>query len=150
LPFIVLLLIPSREFPKPNQATTPTNMCCAGRLQTHDKTRLWDARQLLSERLNEFRLRLHQGKTQLRPCDHGLKFLGFKLERCGRCLQQTGIRRFNQRLRSLQREFADGRINANAIGRSLQAWLAHVRDANTTGLRRVLWRRIRFQRRHER
>lgn len=114
-----------------------------------DKSRLWHVRQLLSDRLTEFRLRLHRGKTQLRPCEHGLKFLGFKLERSGRRLQQTGIRRFNQRLRSLQREFADGRTHAAAIGRSLQAWLSHVRDANTTGIRRALWRRVRFQRRHE-
>ncbi len=112
-----------------------------------DKSRLWHARQRLSERLSELRLRLHRDKTQLRPCDNGLKFLGFKLERSGRRLQQTGIRRFNQRLRLLQREFADGRINADAIRRSLQAWLAHVRDANTTGLRRSLWKRVRFQRR---
>jgi retron-type reverse transcriptase len=115
-----------------------------------DKFRLWHARQLLSERLADFRLRLHRDKTQLRPCEHGLKFLGFKLERSGRRLQQTVVRRFNLRLRFLQREFADGRINADAIGRSIHAWLAHIRDANTSGLRRSLWRRVRFQRRYER
>ena len=111
-----------------------------------DKSRLWDAHARLQERFTALRLRLHEGKTQLRPCASSLKFLGFVLRRSGRRLQQTGIRRFNLRLRCLRREFREGRIGFREIRQSLQAWQAHVQDANCDGLQRALWRRARFTR----
>ena len=91
-------------------------------------------------------LRLHEHKTQLRPGPTSLKFLGFVLRRTDRRLQQTGIRRFNLRLRWLRREFREGRIDFPEIQQSLQAWQAHIRDANSEGIRKALWRRVRFAR----
>lgn len=111
-----------------------------------DKSRLWDAHARLQECFTTLRLRLHEDKTQLRPCASSLKFLGFVLRRSGRRLQQTGIRRFNLRLRCLRREFREGRIGFREIRQSLQAWQAHVQDANCDGLQRALWRRVRFTR----
>jgi len=111
-----------------------------------DKSRLWEAHAQLAGRLATLRLRLHADKTHLRPCASSLKFLGFVLRRTGRRLQQTGIRRFNLRLRGLRREFREGRIGFREIRQSLQAWLAHVREANCDGIQRALWRRARFTR----
>lgn len=112
-----------------------------------DKSRLWEAHGLLQERFATLRLRLHEHKTQLRPGTTSLKFLGFVLRRTDRRLQQTGIRRFNLRLRWLRREFREGRIDFPEIQQSLQAWQAHIRDANSGGIRKALWRRVRFARR---
>ena len=114
------------------------------------KAQLWEAHSQLADRLAGLRLRLHEKKTVLRPCSSSLKFLGFVLCRSGRRMQQSGIRRFNFRLRWLRHEFAAGRVDCETIRHSLRAWMAHADNANTTGLRRDLWRRLRFSRGHHR
>ncbi len=108
------------------------------------KRTLWEHRADLVERLAEFRLRLHRDKTQVRPSRKGLKFLGFVLLPESRRLQQSGVRRFNRRLRRLRWLKSRRLIRPEDIARSLRAWLAHVQDANSAGLRRALWKRVRF------
>jgi hypothetical protein len=59
-------------------------------------------------------------------------------------LQQSAIRRFNQRLRRLRWLRSRRQVGFTEIGKSLEAWLAHADTANSMGLRRELWRRVRF------
>lgn len=113
-----------------------------------DPSRLRDARAKLSERLAGIRLRLHCNKTMLAPCTGRLRFLGLVLERGGRRLQQEAIRRFNRRTRYLRWQFSRSEIGAAAIGRSLTAWTAFAENANSKGIRRDLWKRLKFRRAH--
>ncbi|HVC93564.1 MAG TPA: reverse transcriptase/maturase family protein [Pirellulales bacterium] len=108
------------------------------------KTQLWEHRDALASRLAEMRLKLHTGKTQVRPSQAGLKFLGFVLGRSGRRLQQSAAQRFNRRIRRLRWLKAQRKTSPAEIGRSTRAWLAHARGANSTGMRRELWRRLKF------
>lgn len=110
------------------------------------KAELWDRRDALAERLAAVRLRLHAHKTQVRPSRAGLKFLGFVLHPYGRRLQQGAIARFNRRLRTLQWKFARGLIGPAELRAALGAWSAHAGHANTSGIRRTLWKRVRFRR----
>jgi Reverse transcriptase (RNA-dependent DNA polymerase) len=112
-------------------------------LFSDEKSQLWDARNQLIDLLAKIRLRLHDKKTTLRPGTSSLKFLGLVLRRSERRLQQSGIRRFNLRLRH---DFATGLIDCETVRQSLQAWLAHVKGANTTGIRREIWQRAIFSR----
>jgi len=111
------------------------------------KAHLWDCRDRLVEELQSLRLRLHPEKTQVSRCQLGLKFLGFKLYRDGRRLQQSALARFNRRLRRLRWQYANGEIDTDTIKRSLQAWLAHAGQGNSKGIRRDLWSRARFHKR---
>lgn len=109
-----------------------------------DKRQLWQWRDAVAERLEPLRFRLHAGKTQVRPCEAGLKFLGMKLDRRGRRLPQSALLAFNGRLRRLRWEFAHGLVDAVDVRRSLAAWRAHAGGANSTGIAQVLIRRARF------
>ncbi len=115
-------------------------------LFSDSKDDLWEYRDELSARLAVIRLRLHQDKTRLSHREEGLKFLGFVLKPQGRRLQQAVLRRFNRRLRRLRWLYARGLISSARVRQSLQAWTAHTSWANAVGIRRALWRRVRFAR----
>lgn len=115
-------------------------------LFANSKQALWAMRDALSGRLAGLRLRLHQNKTHVDHAGAGLRFLGFVLRPQGRRLYQAALARFNRRVRRLRWLFARGETTAEAVRRSLQAWRAHAAWANTTGIRRVLWRRLRLRR----
>ena len=113
-------------------------------LFSNDKRALWDYRDAINERLAALRLHLHQDKTCVRRATAGLKFLGLVLKRDGRRLQQSGLKCFNQRLRRLRWLRAKRLIRPQDIARSLQAWVGHIQSANSTGIRRAIWKRARF------
>ncbi len=113
------------------------------------KSWLWDAHDALRARLAGIRLRLHTGKTQIRPSHLGLKFLGLILNPSGRRLQQTRLKRFNRRIRHLRWQYQHGWITAVTIRQSIKAWLAHASQANSAGIKNDIWKRLRFQKRHE-
>ncbi len=90
------------------------------------REQLWEAAAALRRRLAEFRLRLHPRKTHVQPASEWLTWLGMRIlgNRCR--LSQQGIRRFIRRMRRQRRLFANGTLDADAIRRSLHAWLGHV------------------------
>ena len=114
------------------------------------KAELWDYRAAIVERLAMLRLTLHERKTQVRPCRNGVKFLGLILHRDGRRLQQRVIRRFSRRLRRFRLLYRYGMAGPREISGSVRAWLSFAEEANSTGIRRAIWRRARFTRRHAR
>ena len=111
-------------------------------LFAESKSRLREVQQLLIRRLAESRLRLHPHKTQVHPTAQGVTFLGFRLFPNSRRLSQAGIQRFVRRRRQMQRAFAEGRLGAAEVRQSLRSWLAHLRGANSLGIRRQLLVRL--------
>jgi RNA-directed DNA polymerase len=108
------------------------------------KHELWQYRAAVVDHLARLRLKLHEGKTHVRPCSSGVKFLGLVLHRDGRRLQQRAVRRLSARLRRFRRLLGCGMATPREITTSLKAWLAFAQEANSTGIRRDLWRRARF------
>ena len=106
-----------------------------------DKDTLWEFRDKLSSTLLDLRLRLHPDKTHVAPTRQGLHFLGWKLFADSRRLDQSGIRRFTRRLRSLRWQRQQGIVKVSHISRSVKAWLAHARHGNTLGICRAVLRR---------
>jgi hypothetical protein len=41
------------------------------------------------------------------------------------------------------------RLTAVTIRQSIKAWLAHASQANSAGIKNDIWKRLRFQKRHE-
>lgn len=108
------------------------------------KSILWNYRNCLAERLSSIRLRMHDNKTQIGRSEQGLKYLGLKLFRDGRRLQQASLKRLNRRLRRQRKLREAERIGFPAIRCSLRAWLTHARQANSFGVIREISRRFVF------
>ena len=105
---------------------------------------LWDWHARLRHRLGDLRLKLHRHKTHLGTCADGVKFLGLILHRNGRRLPQQAILKFSRRIRRLRWMRANRKISFGQIRDSLRSWLVHARPANSAGIRKALWRRLRF------
>jgi RNA-directed DNA polymerase len=108
------------------------------------KPQLWEWRDQLSAALRTLRLKLHPDKTVVAPSARGLNFLGLRLFPEGRRVQQQAIQRFVRRRRAMQRDYRAGELRGSDIDRSLQAWQAFARDANSKGVCRSLWKQLKF------
>ena len=71
----------------------------------------------------------------------------FSSPRTGRRLPQSNIRRFNSRLRRLRWLWANGEIAPKKIGESLVGWTNYADGTNSIGIRKAIWKRVRFTRR---
>lgn len=111
----------------------------------HSKATLWQWKDAVADALAKQRLQLHSNKTHLRPSRCGVPFLGFRVYQDGQRLKQETIRRFNRRIRGFRRQQRNGAIRFSTISASLKAWLAHARQANSTGIRRQFWKRLVFR-----
>jgi len=111
-----------------------------------NKQQLWDWRDALGERLAALRLRLHAGKTQVRPTSCKLKYLGLVLQRDGRRIQQSTLTRLSRRLRRWRWLWKHGVANSKELRHSLAATASHGSFANSRGVLRDIWRRARFRR----
>ena len=112
----------------------------------NDKQRLWSTLERLREQFNLERLRLHPQKTTIHAASRGIVYLGARITGDSRRLSQAAIRRFNRRLRRQKRLFADGRMSAEEVKRSLIAWRGYVGHFNTHGIGNAIASRVRFQR----
>ena len=92
------------------------------------------------------RLKLHPEKTFVLPTDRAADFLGLTLEPDGfRRLPEAGVRRFSNRMRSMQYGWQNGDAAARQkIGSRIQSWAAHASHANSWRLRQAIFKRSRF------
>ncbi len=99
-----------------------------------DKGRLRVFRAAIRERLLQSRLRLNEGKSRLRNIKEGVAFVGFVVRPTNLRLSQTAVRRNRRRQRALQ---GPG-VSPEQLAASDQAWRAHVRHGDTSGLVQAL------------
>ena len=92
------------------------------------------------------RLKLHPKKTFIQSTDHAADFLGLTLEPGGfRRLPETGVRRFRNRMRSMQYGWRHGDAAAKQkIGSRVHSWVAHAAHANSWRLRQSIFKRSWF------
>jgi RNA-directed DNA polymerase len=110
----------------------------------NSKDQLWEWRKNLSDHLGGLRLTLHRHKTHVGRSRDGVKFLGFVLHRDGRRLPQQAILRFSRRIRRLRWMRSTKRMSFRQVRESIRSWLVHAKQANTVGIRKGLWRRLKF------
>jgi RNA-directed DNA polymerase len=108
------------------------------------KQQLWQWCDAVREQLVALRLRLHPDKTQVRPCRLGLRFLGCNLHRDGRRLPREVLHRFSRRIRCWRWLKKQGSLSLGDVRGSLKSWLPYACGANSTGIRREMWKRLRF------
>lgn len=112
----------------------------------NDKSEMWDLLNEIKTFLESLRLKLHGNKTVLGKSERGFDFLGFHIRPNERRLGQAGIRRFNRNLRRLKWQFKNGLIGTKELRRSLEAFKAHAKFGNTTGILNSMRDRIVFRR----
>jgi len=105
-------------------------------LFSNDKEELWRWRARIILQLSQFRLTLHENKSQVRPVTEGIPFLGFHLFPTHRRLKQRKGFAFRRKYRSAHRLLQKGELSFAQLNASVLGWVNHVRYANTWGLRR--------------
>ena len=99
-----------------------------------NKAQLWQWRAALIQRLQRFRLTIHEASAIPRPVTEGIPFLGFIVYPYRRRLKPRKGYFFRRSLKHLLEEQApQWQVNA-----SLQGWINHVRYATTVGLRKAV------------
>lgn len=100
----------------------------------NDRARLHDAKDRISEWLEKRRLRLHQGKLQIRPVRAGVRFVGYRIWPTHRLLPKDNVRAFRRRVRWMRNAYAAGRIDSDAVKQRLAGWLGHAGKADSKKL----------------
>jgi hypothetical protein len=103
------------------------------------KDRLWEWHHLIIRRLERMRLRLHPA-AHPRPVGEGIPFLGFVVFPDRRQVRPRKGYYFRRRLALLLDEQRTGVRSARDVGVRVRSWVNHVRYANSTGLRKAVFR----------
>jgi retron-type reverse transcriptase len=111
-----------------------------------DRKHLADVRQQIAEFLVELRLRLHPKKCVIFPVKQGIRFLGYRVFATHRLLAKENVRRFRRRIRSMQRDYYQGRVDFAKVRQRLASWIGHASQADTYRLQCRLFDTIRLQR----
>lgn len=105
-------------------------------LFSDSKSQLWEWKQALIERLEKFRLIIHQTEAQVSPVEAGIPWLGFVVYPTHRRIKSRNVVKFSRRLRERWGEYTHGKISFAEFDASVQGWVNHVRYADTWGLRK--------------
>lgn len=104
-----------------------------------DKDGLRDMRARIEEFLCDLRLRNHPRKSRVYRTQDGLTFLGFRAFPDRVRLVRGNVVRFRKRLRSLQRLYAGGEVEAEKVDQRVRAWIAHAAHGDTWRLRQRIF-----------
>ncbi|AUS35842.1 hypothetical protein amyaer_p04430 (plasmid) [Microcystis aeruginosa NIES-2481] len=111
-----------------------------------DRDLLVEARGKIEEYLSKLRLKIHPIKSQLFATKHGASFLGFCILPDRVRVRNSNLHRGRRRLRRLQQDYAEGKINIEDIKRSLTSWMAHLEHGDTWQLRKQIFDFLTFVR----
>ena len=102
-----------------------------------DKSTLWQWREKIIRRLEQFRLTIHPG-AHPRPVSEGIPFLGWVVFPQRRRLKRRKGIHFRRKLGQTLALYRVGEVSFEQLTASVQGWINHVRYGNTIGLRKAL------------
>ncbi|MBP0022713.1 MAG: RNA-dependent DNA polymerase, partial [Roseofilum sp. SID2] len=115
-------------------------------LFSNDFQFLREAREEIEQYLVQLRLKIHPIKSQIFLTRHGANFLGFRMfPDCIR-VRNENLRRARRRWRTLQNDYAQGKITIDQIQQSWQSWCAHLEYGDTWRLRQQIFASLVFSR----
>ena len=115
-------------------------------LFSDDKDFLAHVKQQIQTYLIDLRLKIHPVKSQLFETKHGATFLGFRVLEDRLRVSNRNLRRGRKRLRCLQSDYAQNKIELNKLVQSIQSWEAHLDHGDTYQLRQKIFSNLIFQR----
>jgi len=80
------------------------------------------------------RLKLHESKLHIRPVQHGLTFVGYRIWAMHRLLRKENVRAMRRRVRWMQREYASGSMDFGHVRQRIASWIGHARQADSVEL----------------
>lgn len=111
-------------------------------LFSDDKVYLTDARLAIEGYLDGLRLKIHPIKSQLFETHRGATFLGFRVLPDRIRVRNDNLRKAKQRIKQMQRDLFDGKIEKSNIEQSLQSWFAHLDHGDTWKLKLCLLKQL--------
>ena len=113
-------------------------------LFSDSKRELWAWKRAIVERLARLRLTIHEGPAQVVPVENGIPWLGFVVFPGYRRVKARKVRGATSRLSGRLDDYLAGHISFAELDASVKAWENHIRYADTWGLRRYVFDRLRF------
>ena len=104
-----------------------------------EKKWLAEARTSIENYLATLRLKIHPIKSQLFETKQGANFLGFRILPDRIRVKTDNLKRARKRLKKLQFDYAQGKIDIRDIIQSLQSWEAHLKHGDTWRLRQKIF-----------
>jgi len=104
-----------------------------------DRELLVDARVAIEEYLAKLRVKIHPIKSQLFETKVGATFLGFRVFHDRIRVRNSNIHLARQRLKQLQKDYAQGKIDWETVNQSIRSWIAHLEHGDTWQLRKKIF-----------
>ena len=101
-------------------------------------------RRQVEEFLYDYRLLPHPGKSRVYRVQDGVTFLGWRLFPGRTRLVRPNVQRFREKLKSLQRDYAAGRVDWDDVHAAILAWIAHAAHGDTWRLREQIFDQFPF------
>ncbi|MCZ2207879.1 RNA-directed DNA polymerase, partial [Cylindrospermopsis raciborskii] len=108
-------------------------------LFSDDRELLADARLAIEEYLANLRLKIHPIKSQLFATKIGASFLGFRIFPETIRVRNNNLHQARRRLKQLQTDYLQGRIESEKVNQSLKSWFAHLEHGDTWQLRQQIF-----------
>ncbi|WP_409333528.1 RNA-directed DNA polymerase [Cuspidothrix issatschenkoi] len=108
-------------------------------LFSDERELLADARLAIEEYLAKLRLKIHPIKSQLFATKIGASFLGFRIFADKIRVRNSNLHQARRRLKRLQTDYLQGRIELEKVNQSLQSWFAHLEHGDTWQLRQQIF-----------
>ncbi|MEM7132645.1 MAG: RNA-directed DNA polymerase [Chloroflexota bacterium] len=110
----------------------------------NDKQELWQWKQAIIERLATMRLTIHYASAEVKPTNHGVRFLGFVVYPDYRLLLRRKGINYQRHLKRLLNDYRAQKLDRARVQASIEGWLNHTRYGDTWGLRRAMLREVRL------
>ena len=114
-------------------------------LFSDSKRELWAWKRALVERLAQLRLTIHAQAAQVLPVECGIPWLGFVVYPSHRLVKARKVRATTSHLGERLDEYLAGHISFGEFDASVSGWVNHIRYADSWGLRRHVFRGLRFR-----
>jgi retron-type reverse transcriptase len=108
-------------------------------LFSDERELLADARIAIEEYLAQLRLKIHPVKSQLFETKIGVSFLGFRIFPDIIRVRNSNLHQARRRLKRLQTNYIQGRIELEKVNQSIQSWFAHLEHGDTWQLRQQIF-----------
>ncbi|MBD2214692.1 RNA-dependent DNA polymerase [Nostoc linckia FACHB-104] len=115
-------------------------------LFSDERELLADARLAIEEYLAKLRLKNHPIKSQLFETKIGASFLGFRIFPDIIRVRNNNLHQARRRLKRLQADYAQGRIELEKVNQSIQSWFAHLEHGDTWQLRQQIFTSLEWSR----